>query len=164
MGVAKYIIKLTEEERAELKRIIRKHTTGQSEARRAKIILMADEGTKRMAIARELGIAQENVVTTWIKRWLTMSDRPVVERLQDLPRPGAPDTFTPEQLCQIVALACEKPEQYGRPITHWTNKELAAEAIKQGIVESISAGYVGQLLKKRHPTTPQSILVKQQGR
>ncbi len=164
MGVAKYIIKLTEEERAELKRIIRKHTTGQSEARRAKIILMADEGIKRMAIARELGITQENVVTTWIKRWLAMSERSVVERLQDLPRPGAPETFTPEQLCQIVALACEKPEQYGRPITHWTNKELAAEAIKQGIVESISAGYVGQLLKKRHPTTPQSILVKQQGR
>ncbi|MCP4410518.1 MAG: IS630 family transposase [Gammaproteobacteria bacterium] len=148
MGVAKYIIKLTEEERAELERIIRKHTTSQSEARRTKIILMADEGTKRMAIARELGIAQENVVTTWIKRWLEMSDRVVAERLQDLPRSGAPDTFTPEQLCQIVALACEKPENYDRPITHWTNRELAEEAIKQGIVESISASYVGQLLKK----------------
>jgi putative transposase len=77
-----------------------------------------------------------------------MSDRPVGERLQDLPRCGAPGRFTPEQLCQIVALACEKPEQYGRPITHWTNRELADEAIKQGIVESISVGYVGQLLKK----------------
>ena len=109
---------------------------------------MADEGIKRMAIAWELGIAQENVVTTWIKRWLAMSERPVAERLQDLPRSGAPDTFTPEQLCQIVALACEKPEHYGRPITHWTNGELADEAIKQGIVESISASYVGQLLKK----------------
>ena len=148
MGVAKYIIKLTEEERAELERIIRKHTTSQSEARRAKIILMAGEGTKRMAIARELGIAQENVVTTWIKRWLEMSDRVVTERLQDLPRSGAPDTFTPGQLCQIVALACEKPEKYDRPITHWTNRELADEAIKQGIVESISVSYVGQLLKK----------------
>ena len=148
MGVAKYIIKLTDEERAELRRITRKHTSGQSVVRRAKIILMADKGIKRMAIAWELGIAQENVVTTWIKRWLEMSDRPVTERLQDLPRPGAPDTFTPEQLCQIVALACEKPEKYDRPITHWTHKELADEAIKQGIVESISASYVGQLLKK----------------
>ena len=148
MGVAKYIIKLTDEERAELRRITRKHTSVQSVVRRAKIILMADEGIKRMAIAWELGIAQENVVTTWIKRWLAMSERPVAERLQDLPRSGAPDTFTPEQLCQIVALACEKPEHYGRPITHWTNGELADEAIKQGIVESISASYVGQLLKK----------------
>jgi len=116
--------------------------------RRAKIILMADQGVKRMAIAWELGIAQENVVTTWIKRWLALSDQSVAERLQDLPRSGAPDTFTPEQLCQIVAMACEKPEQYGRPITHWTNRELADEAIKQGIVESISASYVGELLKK----------------
>ena len=148
MGVAKYLIKLTEDERAELKCIIRKHTAGQSVVRRARIILMADEGIKRMAIAWELGIAQENVVTTWIKRWLAMSDRPVAERLQDLPRSGAPDTFTPEQLCQIVAMACEKPEQYGRPITHWSHRELADEAIKQGIVESISASYVGELLKK----------------
>ena len=54
---------------------------------------MADEGIKRMAIAFELGIAQENVVTTWVKRWLAMSDRPVAERLQDLPRSGAPDTL-----------------------------------------------------------------------
>lgn len=148
MGVAKYRIKLTAEERAELGRIVRKHTAGQSVVQRAKIILMADEGIKRMAIAWELGIAQENVVTTWIKRWLAISDRPVIERLQDLPRPGAPGKFSPEQLCQVIALACEKPEQYGRPITHWTNRELADEAIKQGIVESISATYVGQLLKK----------------
>ena len=101
-----------------------------------------------MAIAREFRIAHENVVTTWIKRRLAMSDRPVAERLQDLPRSGAPDTFTPEQLCQIVVLACEKREHYGRPITHWTNNELVDEAIKQGIVESISTSYVGQLLKK----------------
>jgi transposase len=148
VGVAKYRIQLTAEERAELGRITRKHTAGQSVVQRANIILMADEGIKRMAIAFELGIAQENVVTTWVKRWLAMSDRPVVERLQDLPRSGAPDTFTPEQLCQIIALACEKPERYGRPITQWTHRELADEAIKQGIVESISASYVGQLLKK----------------
>ena len=148
MGTAQYRIKLAAEEREELRRIIRKHTADQSVVRRAKIILMVDEGIKRMAIAFELGIAQENVVTTWVKRWLVMSDRPVAERLQDLPRCGAPGRFTPEQLCQIIALACEKPEQYGRPITHWTNRELADEAIKQGIVESISVSYVGQLLKK----------------
>lgn len=148
MGVAKYRVKLSADEQAELRRITRKHTSSQSLVQRAKIILMADEGTKRMAIAWELGIAQQNVITTWIKRWLAMQDRPVAERLQDLPRSGAPDTFTPEQLCQIVALACEKPEQYSRPITHWTHRELADEAIKQGIVKSISASYVGQLLKK----------------
>jgi transposase len=116
--------------------------------RRAKIILRADEGVKRLAIAWELGISQEKVITTWIKRWLQLSDRPVAERLQDLPRPGAPDHFTPEQLCQIIALSCEEPPANGRPITHWTHEELAAEATKQGIVERISASHVGRLLKK----------------
>jgi hypothetical protein len=147
MGVAKYVIKLTSEEREELERITKKHTASQSIVRRAKIILRADEGIKRLAIAWEVGISHENVITTWIKRWLQLSDRPVVERLQDLPRPGAPDRFTPEQLCQIIALSCEEPQNHGRPITHWTHKELAAEAIKQGIVESISASQVGRILK-----------------
>ena len=29
-------------------------------------------------------------------------------------------TFTPEQLCQLMALACESPEVSGRPVTRWT--------------------------------------------
>ncbi len=149
MGVARHVVRLTEEERAELRRIVNKHTTSQSVVRRARIILMADEGIKRMAIALELGIAQENVVSKWVKRWLATSDRPVAERLQDLPRSGAPGTFTPEQLCRIIALACEKPEQYDRPITHWTHRELADEVVKQGIVDSISVSYLGELLKKK---------------
>ncbi len=148
MGVAKYVVKLTSEEREELERITKKHTASQSIVRRAKIILRADEGVKRLAIAWELGISQENVITTWIKRWLELSQRPVIERLQDLPRSGAPDKFTPEQLCQIIALSCEEPQAHGRPVTHWTHEELAAEAIKQGIVESISKSHIGRLLKK----------------
>lgn len=51
-----------------------------------------------------------------------------------MPRPGAPDNFTLEQLCQIMALACELPENHSRPIARWTHVELAEETIKQGIV------------------------------
>ncbi|MCP4933097.1 MAG: IS630 family transposase [bacterium] len=116
--------------------------------RRAKIILMADEGIKHLAIATALGISQENVISTWLKRWLERADWPIAERLKDEPRSGAPDKFTPEQLCQIIALACEEPAAYGRPITHWSHRELAEEVIKQGIVESISVSHVGKLLKK----------------
>jgi hypothetical protein len=46
-----------------------------------------------------------------------------------------------------VALACENPrEESGRPITHWTPPELADEAVKRGIVESISPRSVGRFL------------------
>ena len=71
----------------------------------------------------------------------------VEEVLVDEPRSGKPATFTPEQICQIVALACEEPrEESGRPISHWSTTELADEAIKRGIVESISARSVGRFL------------------
>lgn len=51
-----------------------------------------------------------------------------------------------EQITQLYALACAPPEQYGRPISHWTGAELADEMRKQGIVETISPRHVGRLL------------------
>ena len=70
----------------------------------------------------------------------------MAERLADAPRPGAPATFTLEQITQLYALACAPPEQYGRPISHWTPRELADELVNQGIVERISGRHVGRLL------------------
>jgi putative transposase len=83
-------------------------------------------------------------------RWLEMSqgESCVEERLQDAPRPGTPPTFTLEQITQLYALACAPPEQYGRPISHWTAPELADELVKQGIVESISPRHVGRVLEE----------------
>ncbi len=63
--------------------------------------------------------------------------RAIEDMLSDAPRSGNPGKFTPEQITQILALACEPPEQSARPITQWTQKELADEAKKRGIVESI---------------------------
>ncbi len=51
-----------------------------------------------------------------------------------------------EQITQLYALACAPPEQYGRPISHWTDHELADEMMTQGIVETISPRPVGRLL------------------
>ena len=140
-------VRLGAEERETLQQIIRKRTEKQSIVLRANIILMADEGILYQDIAKEQGV-QSNTVTNWTTRWQELADKPVQERLQDRPRPGAPDTFSPEQLCRIIAISCESPEDYGRPITHWTHRELAEEVTKQGIVESISANYLGRLLKK----------------
>ena len=141
------LVELGERDREILQQIIRKRTEKQSIVLRANIILMAGEGSLYKDIAIVLGILR-NTVTTWTTRWHELADKPILERLQDRPRPGAPGTFTPEQICQIIALACEAPKDYGRPITHWTHRELAEEATKQGIVESISANYLGRLLKK----------------
>ena len=140
-------IQLTEHERTRLERIKSKHTTPQNEAKWAHIILLADEGVAYLEIARRLMINKETV-TTWVKRLNDSTEAEVHDRLKDLPRPGAPDKFTPEQVCLIIAMACESPETYGRPITHWTAQELADEVSQQNIVDSISITHTGRLLKK----------------
>jgi len=67
----------------------------------------------------------------------------------DEDRCGAPPKFTPEQITAIIALACEHPSQSGVAVSHWTPPELAREAIKRGIVESISPRQVDRFLAKR---------------
>ena len=87
----------------------------------------------------------------------------VEEVLADEPRPGTPPTFTPEQVVRIVALACEDPrEESGRPITHWSTPELADEAVKRGIVESISARSVGRFLGRGGSEAPSDALLAKQ--
>lgn len=145
-----YRINLISTERAELEKLSRGHTTPQLIARRARIILMAnEEGRSNAAIAGALGINKAKV-TLWTQRWIERGLEPVLDRLSDLPRPGAPDTITPEQWCRVMALACESPQDHGYPISHWTSTELAAEAIQQGIVARLSAGHLRKVLKKRH--------------
>jgi putative transposase len=78
----------------------------------------------------------------------------IEEVLADEPRSGTPPSFGPEQVVRIVALACEDPRNCGRPVTHWTPPELADEAVKRGIVESISPRSVGRFLGRGGSETP----------
>jgi len=95
-------------------------------------------------------------VSQWQARWLAGSDcsAPAAERLSDVARCGAPARITAEQICAIVALACERPAESDRPVTHWSQQELADEAMKRGIVERISQRSVGRFLKKNRTLSP----------
>ena len=147
----KHVVTLSPKEKHELSEYARKRTAQSDLAERAKIILMAGSGENYDRIAKQLGIGRR-AVTKWTERWNETAACDVgraVDRLRDLQRSGRHDKFAAEQKARIIALACEKPADYGRPITHWTNRELAEEAARQGIVESISPRQVGRILKKR---------------
>lgn len=164
MSKKKYRINLYVKEIRELKKIIRKQSTAQNIAKRARIIIKAnDEMKDNREIAREMGISPCDI-TLWTKRWIERFNLPVEERLKDSARTGSPARISPEQCCQIIALACETPETYNVPVSHWTHKELAKQVIKEGIVDKISPSYIGQLLKKRFATASDSLLVKCQAR
>jgi putative transposase len=153
-------VPLSEAERQALLSLIRAHKTPQHYSFRAHIILLLADGHNAPEVARRLGTSRRTV-RLWRRHWLARLGGAVVERLQDAPRPGAPATFSAGQWCQIIALACESPEASERPISHWTPRELADEARKRGIVETISERHVGRFLKSRRPqTAPQSLLAQ----
>ena len=153
-------VPLSEAERQELHALIRAHKTPQHFSFRAQIIGHLADGHHAHEVARRLE-TRRLTVRRWRRSWLTRRNCSVLERLQDAPRPGTPATFSVEQWCQIMALACEPPADAGRPLSHWTPRELADEATKRGIVERIAERHVGRFLKSRRPqATPQSLLAQ----
>jgi putative transposase len=147
------LITLTPEEEADLRGLARAHKTPRKLAERAEMILRSAAGIEVREIARQLGVWPKSV-RRWRSRWLSSeAEAAAAARLSDEPRPGAPATFAPEQVCAIVALACEPPEKSALPLSHWSQSELAREAVRRGIVDSISHGSVGRFLKRGRPQT-----------
>ena len=151
-------VELMLEARVELERLARAHTTAQQVALRAQIILAAAAGLSNVQVGRVVGLSRE-AVRLWRDRWVSLADVPlqelsIVDRLADAPRPGAPARISAEQVCAIIALACEAPTQSGRPISPWTARESADEITGRGIVETISPRHAARLLKRgiSHPT------------
>ncbi len=135
-------ITLTDGERQSLEQLTRRHSTPQHLALRARIILTATGGLNNAQIARQEAV-NVDTVRQWRTRWLVLQPLPLTEltvdeRLADAPRAGKPPTITDEQVCRIVALACEAPSRSGRPISHWSSQEIAEEIKQRGIVSQIS--------------------------
>jgi putative transposase len=145
---------------------------------RARIILQMDSGANNDSIARQMKINRETV-RYWRATFLSLQTKLeqaeaeslddksltklIEEGLTDKPRSGAPPTFTPEQICQIVAVACEDPSESGRPISHWSERELADEVQKRKIVATISVRSVGRFLKSSgFEATQSGAVVKRQ--
>jgi putative transposase len=145
-------VEVTVEERAELERIVRRHTAGQQLVERARIVLSASDGLSNSAVARTMDV-HIDTVRKWRRRWCRTRGVPLAElsitaRLEDASRTGTPARLTPEQVCRIMALACEAPSESGRPISQWSTTELAEEIVRRGIVDTISPRHAARLLKR----------------
>jgi transposase len=116
-------------------------TAPYSQVVRARIVLCAAEGAANVDIARRLGVCVD-VVSKWRKRFCLQG----LAGLRDRPRSGRPRRFGSEVVAGIKALACEPPEARDVPLARWSSFELAAQAVTEGLVESISSSTVRRWL------------------
>jgi len=154
-------ITLTERQESILKKIVSTRIAEHRYHQRASIILRAAKEESNQFISNEMNINRE-FVRRWRWRWAQNKEilskleieeenktyfEGILKVLSDAPRSGHPIQFTAEQVCQIVAVACENPQDSGHILSHWGTKQLAIEVEKRGIVKSISSTQVGRFLK-----------------
>lgn len=153
-------VECTEKQMEVLEQIIKSPRSEVRLVARANIIWHAFYGKNNSEIS-DIVELDRGQVGVWRIRWKRSFDalvaiecretfaqlvRSVEEVLSDAPRSGRPATFTPEQVTQILAVACEDPALSNRPISLWTRREITDEVIKRKIVDNISVGQVGRYL------------------
>jgi putative transposase len=154
-------IVVTERQLSTLQTLIDSSTCPQGVAHRARMIVLAFARQSNETIAQNIH-CERHIVGVWRRRWVQAFPRLIlvecgekhsalqraIERvLSDSPRPGWAGKFSAAHVAQIIAVACEPPQTCGRPVTHWTPRELADAVKKRRIVESISVRPVGRFLK-----------------
>jgi len=169
---------LSERQRSLLEHLGRCQAVSVRLARRVAVLLALADDPCLERVASGLRLTRVSV-RLWRDRWLDAAGRLraaeaggrsdpellglIEAALDDAPRPGGPATFSPEQIVGIVAVACEPPEKSGRPISHWTARELADEAKRRKIVSDISPRTVSRFLKTgRSPAPSQPLLAQRQ--
>ena len=108
---------LSEDERRTLENWVRRRSTAQGLALRARIVLACADGSSNTAVAARLGV-NFKTVSRWRARFL----RDRLDGLTDDSRPGVPRTITDAQVEEVVVRTLEEVPEGG---THWSKRELA---------------------------------------
>lgn len=137
-----YPIELTHMEMEQLQRLVRAHSTGQSMAIRARIVLAAHEHPEwsNQQIALTVGTC-DRLVRKWRARWVQ------THSLADAPRSGAPRRFSPEVRAHATAIACSLPQTQRVPLARWSRGELARFLAAAPELPRVSPSTIGRWLK-----------------
>ena len=127
----KYVVQLTEEQRASLLDLLKKGTGKARLLTRARIVLLSAEGKTDGFVANALKVHPQTVRNIR-KRF---AEEGLDAALQERPRLRGPPKLDAKQEAFLVAVACSDPPE-GRE--HWTMPLLADRLVALGVVESIS--------------------------
>lgn len=136
-----YVVVLSESDRAVLEARSRAYTAPYAQVVRAKIVLLAAQDQPNTVIAQRLDV-HVDVVSRWRKRFYEAG----LDGLADRPRTGRPRSFSAPVVAEVKAMACEPPEARKVPLARWSSAELAAQAVAEGLVASVSASTVRRWL------------------
>jgi len=148
ISVKKYVVRLSGEEREQLKTLIRK---GKSPARRllkARILLKADvseagEGWSDNRIIDALETSPSMVYR--VRKQLVEEGFEAVLSRKPRAMPAIARIFDGEKEAKLIALACSKPPK-GR--ARWSLRLLENKVVELGIVDRASDSTIGRTLKK----------------
>jgi transposase len=124
-------IELSEDERRELEAIAGRLMAPFRMVQRARIVLYAAQGLTNVEIARRLDTAPE-VVAKWRRRFRLER----LEGLQDRARSGRPRRFSPQEVAQVKAVACELPREAGVPLSRFSRAELHRLVIERAVCDA----------------------------
>ena len=130
-------------EREELVSITRSRSMPQALATRARIVLLAADGSSNTAIAERLGLSNPTV-GIWRKRYRTQR----LQGLYDEPRPGGPRSVSDEQVASLIRKTLKtKP----KAATHWTHRSIAAETkLSKSMVQRVWKAFGLQPHRQQH--------------
>ncbi|MDH3599424.1 MAG: helix-turn-helix domain-containing protein, partial [Candidatus Tectomicrobia bacterium] len=107
---------LTHDARTDLQALARAHSTPQSLALRARMILRGGEPDRptNLKISHELGCSNLTV-GKWRRRYRDFG----LAGLQDASRPGRPRTIASPTRVQVISVASTLPQEEDRTVTRW---------------------------------------------
>jgi transposase len=141
MGLPKFIVTLSADERTHLRALLRGGTVSARRLTRARILLKADEDRTDVEVAEMVGVGIATVHR--------IRQRCVEEGLEgalgERRRKGGTPKFTPKQHAHVIALACSTPPAGS---ARWTLRLLADRVVELGLVERCSRETIRRTLKK----------------
>ena len=129
-GRPKAGLTLSPTERQTLEGYVRRRTTAQAIALRARIVLRCASGMTNLAVAEELGITHQTV-GKWRRRFVEKR----LAGLHDEPRPGAPRRITDQDVERVIVKTLESQP---KDATHWSTRSMAqATGMSQSAINRI---------------------------
>jgi len=156
IGVKKYVVRLSAEERAQLESMLRKGKHSAKTLVKAQILLKADvseagEGMSDGEIIEQLETSVSMVYRA--RKQLVEEGVAAVLTRKTHTRPSVPRIFDGEKEAKLIALSCSAPpEGYAR----WSLRLLERKVVELAIVDAASDSTIGRVLKKHSPAPSQA--------